>query len=255
MAVPVNLYVDRLSMAPPAHLTDIYYATSDHPGVYKEAAKRIGLTTQEYAEFRQSLLEGNALYVRLPRRLDSMAGMHRSTKHVYALNNVLVPDGTMGWKVQLADGTQVYVPQVCGNLSMIRHGAIAQRPVKRAVAVRKQAHRVADARAERSAPAAAPVAVADVPAPAAVTPVTFVNPADATQVAVAAPVAAVAVGAAHHFPFAALLLPIVRAFGGGGGGGGGAGPSSSGSGGGGGLFGGGGGGGGGGPTGGACPPK
>ena len=35
----------------------------------------------------------------------------------------------MGWRVALADGNVVYVPQICGNISLLRHAAVAEAPV------------------------------------------------------------------------------------------------------------------------------
>ena len=87
------------------------------------------------------MTDGDAIYVRLPRHIDAMAGVHRRNGQVYALRNVVVPSGTMGWEVNLADGTTVIVPRICGNLSMNRGRAIAQRPPVVAVAKQPKAVR------------------------------------------------------------------------------------------------------------------
>jgi hypothetical protein len=199
MSVPVNLYVDRMSPVEPVRVADVYAVTHDRASSYSEAAAKIGLTTREYAQFRQALEEGGAIYVRLPRRIDAMAGVHRRNGRVYALKNVLVPSGTMGWEVNLADGTTVIVPQICGNLSMNRGHAIARRPVEavKYVALRKQP------KAVRAVSYAAPQ-----PQNVAATPVTFEVP---QTEAPAAAVPAAPVAAAHRFgalPFLGLLFPI-----------------------------------------------
>ena len=206
MSVPVNLYVDRMSPSQPVRVADVYAVTQDRSSAYSEAAAKIGLTTHEYAQFRQALTEGQAVYVRLPRHIDAMAGIHRRNGHVYALRNVVVPSGTMGWEVNLADGTTVIVPQICGNLSMNRARAIAHRPAA-VVAMRPQP------KAVRAAVYVAPKP-AVVAAAAPVTPVTFETPQTVAPVAAAAP----AVAGAHTgaLPFAALLFPIAAGLIGGG---------------------------------------
>ncbi|MFN2461138.1 MAG: hypothetical protein ABR591_10685 [Candidatus Velthaea sp.] len=208
MSIPVNLYVDRLSMTPPARAADVYAATSDHSALYSEAAKRIGLTPSEYREFRADLSSGRALYVKLPRRLNSMAGVHHGNGKVYALNNVVIPAGVMGWQVSLSDGTQVYVPKVCGNLSMIRPVAIATKPAPRT-------RTAAVAFVRPPAPPAAPVVAAAQPSTPE-TPVTFAPLDSPAVVAPVVPVAAAAAG--PHLGLAGLLIPIVGLLTGGGGG-------------------------------------
>jgi hypothetical protein len=195
MSVPVNLYVDRMSPVQPVRVADVYAVTHDRASSYSEAAAKIGLTTREYAEFRQALTDGGAIYVRLPRHIDAMAGVHRRSGHVYALRNVVVPSGTMGWEVNLADGTTVIVPQICGNLSMNRPRAIAQKP--RVVAMRKQPKAVR-----------AVTYVAPKPAVVAETPVTFDTPQTVAPIAAAVPIAAVAATHASALPFLGLLAPI-----------------------------------------------
>jgi hypothetical protein len=138
MSVPVNLYVDRMSPVEPVRVADVYAVTQDRASSYTEAAAKIGLTRQEYAQFRQALGEGGAVFVRLPRHIDAMAGVHRRSGHVYALKNVVVPSGTMGWEVNLADGTTVIVPQICGNLSMNHGRAIAHHAKPKVVAMRRR---------------------------------------------------------------------------------------------------------------------
>jgi hypothetical protein len=184
----------------PVRVADVYAVTHDRASSYSEAAAKIGLTTREYTEFRQALEQGGALYVRLPRHIDAMAGVHRRNGKVYALRNVVVPSGTMGWEVNLADGTQVIVPQICGNLSMNRPRAIAARPKPKVIAMRKQP------KAVRAATYVAPT-----PAVVAATPVTFAPP----TVAAAVPVAAVVASHSSALPFLGLLFPIAASLHGG----------------------------------------
>ncbi len=127
-ATPVNLYVDRFMTNSPNTAEEVWNATKEHSKIYAEGARKVGLSGSEYAEFQQALLDGKALYVRLPTHIDAMAGLHHGRP--YAIKSVTVPEKTLGWKVALSDGTLVYVPQVCGNLSLVHGAKIAQHPKK-----------------------------------------------------------------------------------------------------------------------------
>lgn len=192
MPIPVNLYVDRLAYTSPTSQHEVWNDTNDQTAVYRSAAQKIGMTPAEYQQFRQALMEGRAVYVKLPRVIGSMAGRHRNGQ-AYALNNVRVPENTMGWEVDLADGASVYVPRICGNLSMTR-----SQPRKVAIAPRP------------SLPAARHYAAVPVPPPQpaiAETPVTFAPPPAVVAAAPAAVPAAVA--AATHGGLFGLALPLV----------------------------------------------
>jgi hypothetical protein len=121
--VIVNLYVDRLMLPRPTSAAEVWSATQDESKLFTEAAHRVGLSDRQYQEFRRSLLDGKALYVKLPRRLDAMSGNHGGS--VYAVKNAVLTSSEMGWKVRLADGTEVYVPQACGNLAVLHPTAVA----------------------------------------------------------------------------------------------------------------------------------
>ena len=192
----VNLYVDHMMSTPPASSEDVWNATREHSKLYSSAANRIGLTPAEYRQFRSALLEGKATYVTLPRRLDAMAGDRRGS--VYVVKNAYLTSSVRGWRVALADGSVVYVPQVCGNLSLLRPAAIAHVPVYHAPAY---AHRT---------PVAPVVAAAEVVPP--VTPVSVVPPETETPAAVAA--APVAPAAAPSRALSPLLFLIPAALGG-----------------------------------------
>jgi hypothetical protein len=120
----VNLYVDHLMPTSPSSAEEVWNATREHPKLFSDAADRIGLTPSEYKEFRTRLLDGKAVYVQLPRRLDAMSGARHGS--VYAVKNAMMNKSIMGWRVALADGNVVYVPQICGNISLLRHAAVAE---------------------------------------------------------------------------------------------------------------------------------
>jgi hypothetical protein len=122
-ATPVNLYVDRLMPNAPNTAEEVWNATQEHPKIFAQAASRVGLTGAEYGEFQQALLDGKAIYIRLPTHLDAMSGIHHGRP--YAIKSVAIPEKTLGWKVALEDGTVVYIPQVCGNLSIVHGTAVA----------------------------------------------------------------------------------------------------------------------------------
>ena len=106
--VTVMLYADRMMPNQPTSADQVYYATRDHSRLYDDAAQKLGLSSKQYAEFRQDLLTGKVSYVRIPERIDAMAGQHSG--QVYVLRNVQVVQHSMGWQViALNDGTRVYV--------------------------------------------------------------------------------------------------------------------------------------------------
>jgi len=193
MPIPVNLYVDRLAYNSPTSQHEVWNATNDQAAVYRSAAQKIGMSPTEYQQFRQALLEGRAVYVKLPRVIGSMAGRHRSGQ-AYAIKNVRVPENTMGWEVDLADGASVYVPRICGNLSMTR-----SQPRKIALAPRP------------SLPLPRHYAAVPMPPPQAAiaeTPVTFAPPPQVVAVAPALAPSGIASTATHGGLFA-LALPLV----------------------------------------------
>jgi hypothetical protein len=120
------MYVDHLMSPSPASAEEVWNATRVHAKLFSDAAQRIGLTPAEYKEFRSSMLAGKAVYLTLPRRVDAMSGARGGS--VYAVKNAVMTKPIMGWRINLADGNIVYVPQICGNISLLRHSAIAQTP-------------------------------------------------------------------------------------------------------------------------------
>jgi hypothetical protein len=103
-------------------------------------------------------------------------------------------ESVMGWQVALSDGTDVYVPEICGNLSMARHMHVAMahvKPVGRPIVYGHVNH---TAVAYVPAIATQPVEMAPPSAPAA--PVTEAAPAEAPA----------SVASSHGSPFY-LLIP------------------------------------------------
>ncbi len=207
----VNLYVDHMMSTPPASSEQVYAATQEHAKQFSDAASRIGMTPAEYHEFRRSLLDGKVTYVRLPHRLDAMSGDRRGS--IYAVKNAVMTAPGMGWRVALADGNVVYVPQVCGNISLLRNGALAAHRPTAVVPIVAAAH---THRHRAGAPFTPAVGPAPAPASAADTPVSLVPPEQAVPAAEApatvAQVSPVAAAAAAHGPFAGIFaLPFLLA--------------------------------------------
>ena len=98
----VNMYVDHLMPQSPQSAEEVWMATREHPKLFTDAANRIGLTPGEYREFRTRLLDGKAVYLQLPRRVDAMSGARNG--NAYAVRNAVMTKPIMGWRVALADG-------------------------------------------------------------------------------------------------------------------------------------------------------
>jgi hypothetical protein len=86
---------------------------------YRHAEQSIGLTPSEAGEFERRLAQGQVKRTTLPLHLDAMAGLHRD--RVYALHDVRVLPNNAAYVVVLNDGKRVYIPAVCGNISVV-HG-------------------------------------------------------------------------------------------------------------------------------------
>jgi hypothetical protein len=148
-----DLSHDRMASDPVTMVSDVQQALILEDRRYTEAARKIGLSTREYDEFENHVMIGEVDRTTLPRQLDAMAGLRHG--RIYAVKNVRVRAGEAAYVVALADGKRVYVPVVCGNLSVLR--ATPLRRVTRVV-------RLPAARPPAARPAAA-VPVAAVAAP------------------------------------------------------------------------------------------
>jgi hypothetical protein len=118
-----DLTHDRMASDPVSKVSDVQQAVILKESRYAQAARKIGLSAREFAEFEDHVLLGDVHRTTLPAQLDAMAGMRRG--HVYAVRNVRVRDGQIAYVVALA-GKRVYVPVVCGNLSVVRMRAVAR---------------------------------------------------------------------------------------------------------------------------------
>jgi len=98
--------------------------------ILAQAARKLGMTDAQYAEFKTQVEIGNARWVAIPRYLDKMTWAADGTVHV--LSDVHIPAGQKGLEVTVHDGPTslmyVYLPAKCGNLSYVRHAHIANVP-------------------------------------------------------------------------------------------------------------------------------
>lgn len=162
--------------------------------IFEAAGLQLGLTPEEYAQFEQRIAQRRLAYVVIPRRLDAMSW--RSGGRVHVLHDVLIPAHTMGWEVDLREHDRIvalFIPNKCGNLSLLRKPApllASTAPVVKDVAIAPSPS-PAPTLAPTPAPAASP-AIAPSPAP-------YANLAMSTSNA-----------PAHHFrAWPLLLLPLI----------------------------------------------
>jgi len=87
----------------------------------RQAGMDIGLTSEQYEQFRLALEVGKPNWVTVPRHLDAMTWQAGGRVHV--LHDVIIPANQKGVEVDLHSGDKVialFLPAKCGNLSVIR---------------------------------------------------------------------------------------------------------------------------------------
>jgi len=101
--------------------------------ILAQAARKLGLTADEYGKFKEQVAIGNASWMPVPRHLDKMTWAADGTVHTIA--GVHIPAGQMGYRVLVPkhDGSGsyvVYLPAKCGNLSYVFQPAtrVVQKP-------------------------------------------------------------------------------------------------------------------------------
>lgn len=177
--------------------------------LFATAGTKLGLSSSEYRQVRERIASSRLAYVTIPRRLDAMTWS--SNGRVYVLHDVIIPASVKGWEVDLRENGQmvaVFIPNKCGNLSIVRKPmpAVATLPAR--------------VEAARTAPAApAPPAPVAVEAAATAPPEAAPAPTPApyrTLATTSAPAPAAA--ATHKFPWLLLALPVLALIGSHGGG-------------------------------------
>jgi hypothetical protein len=96
-------------------------AFDDHETQLADAGAQIGLTPDQFRAVRVAVAAGRARYVELPQHIDAMTGEHDG--HIFVVRNIRIPPRVFGWEVDLdepGDVVKVYVPNRCGNISVVR---------------------------------------------------------------------------------------------------------------------------------------
>ena len=158
-----DLSHDRMASDPVAMVSDVQQALILDESRYAQAARRIGLSPREFAAFENRVLLGDVHRTTLPTYVDAMAGMHHG--RIYALRNVRVRPNQIAYVVALP-GKRVYIPVVCGNLSVVRTPRVVARAVHRTPPHLAARRTVASATIAQPTPQPAlPVILPDAPAP------------------------------------------------------------------------------------------
>jgi hypothetical protein len=161
----------------------------------RRAGMGLGLTPEQYEQFRLALDVGKPNWVTVPRHLDAMTWAAAGQVHV--LHDVIIPADQKGVEVDLHSGDTIialFLPAKCGNLSVIR------RTVPHVAAIRNfpVPH----------------VAAVPAPAPPQQTSVAVAPPEQAPLVAAVAPPPPVPVSAVRHglnlWPLAGILPFLVH---------------------------------------------
>src|SRR5579884_2748470 len=181
-------------MGQSTNAAELQYNFKHNEALMRRAGADLGLTSEQYEQFRLALEVGKPNWVTVPRHLDAMTWASGGQVHV--LHDVIIPANQKGVEVDLqAPGKNIalFLPAKCGNLSVIRT------PVRHVANV------------VRNFPVPHVAAITPPPPPVAVIP-----PATPTPVVAAAPPPPAIVPAAVHpgaalWPLAALIPFLVHA--------------------------------------------
>jgi len=178
---------------------ELQYNFKKNEAIMRQAGMGLGLTTEQYEQFRLALEVGKPNWVTVPRHLDAMTWA--SSGQVHVLHDVIIPANQKGVEVDLHSGDKIislFLPAKCGNLSVIR------RSIPHVAAVRNF-----------PVPHVAAVTMPQPPT-TAVAVVTPIEPAPLVAPAVPIPPVAVVHHGLNLLPLAALLPFLVHGGGGGG---------------------------------------
>jgi hypothetical protein len=115
-----SLYGDSL-FGPADSFTSMRSMALNHRDRLLVAAEISGLDHRERAALLHDLRDGNATWTVIPRRLDSMTWYRRGTVRIF--RDVVIPAGQWGWEIDVPSARgnlALFLPDTCGNLSVIR---------------------------------------------------------------------------------------------------------------------------------------
>lgn len=150
-------------LGPMASTPQMQREVREHFALLQRTANRLGVSPQQYRDFRIAVATGDVHWVEIPRHLDTMSWASGNDAHV--IRDVMIPAHTHGWEVDVASGNHIlalYMPAACGNLATLRKAApkhIALTPTN--ISVPQAAPVVVAA----SPPEPDPVVAEDVPEP------------------------------------------------------------------------------------------
>lgn len=152
---------------------ELQYNFKHNEGIMRQAGMDLGLTTEQYEQFRLALEVGKPNWVTVPRHLDAMTWAAGGRVHV--LHDVIIPANQKGVEVDLHSGDKIialFLPAKCGNLSVIRRSvphvaAVRNFPVPHVAAVTAPAPPVQTAVAVQPPPEPPRLVEAAVPPPVA----------------------------------------------------------------------------------------
>ncbi|HEV3087736.1 MAG TPA: hypothetical protein VGX96_10975 [Candidatus Elarobacter sp.] len=143
MAQPIE--IATLGRAPlmgqSTNAAELQYNFKKNEGLMRQAGMDLGLTTEQYEQFRLALEVGKPNWVTVPRHLDAMTWASGGQVHV--LRDVIIPANQKGVEIDLHSGDKIislFLPAKCGNLSVIRRAvphvaAVRNFPVPHVAAV------------------------------------------------------------------------------------------------------------------------
>jgi hypothetical protein len=120
-------------------LAELQTNIARNEGRLATAADLVGMTGAEYRAFRVATQTQRPDWVRVPRRLTAMSWY--SGGQVRVLRDVEIPAATYGFEYEIpgpAERLFIYLPVVCGNLSILRERirrAAAHKPPMRVAAI------------------------------------------------------------------------------------------------------------------------
>jgi hypothetical protein len=152
---------------------ELQYNFKRNEGLMRQAGAGLGLTREQYEQFRLALEVGKPNWVTVPRHLDAMTWASNGQVHV--LHDVIIPANQKGVEVDLHSGDKIialFLPAKCGNLSVIRRSvprvaAVRNFPVPHVAAVTAPPPPQAEQVAIAPAIEPAPVVAAAIPIPPA----------------------------------------------------------------------------------------
>jgi len=123
MAQPIE--IATLGRAPllgqSTNAAELQYNFKQNEALMRRAGLSLGLTNEQYEQFRLALEVGKPNWVTIPRHLDAMTWS--SSGQIHVLHDVIIPANQKGVEVDLQSGSKniaLFLPAKCGNLSVIR---------------------------------------------------------------------------------------------------------------------------------------